>query len=95
MADLLSTEAIEAELPKLSGWGYSDGALRRTVERKGFLGALTVLNAIAYLANEAKHHPDLTLHGYNQVSITLTTHAAGGVTENDILLARRISDLVG
>lgn len=94
MPELLSTEVIEGELADLPGWELADGALRRTWQCKGFLSAVNALNAMAYLAHQANHHPDLTVHGYNRVTATLTTHAAGGVTENDTALARRLDELV-
>ena len=94
MPELLSTQTIERDLAGLAGWEYTDGKLRRTYERKGFLSATSLVNAIAYLANESKHHPDITLHDYNQVTVTLVTHAEGGVTRYDVDLARSIETLV-
>lgn len=90
MPDLLSNEEITSALGDLDGWEYTDNRLRKTWERKGFNGATQLANVVAYVANEAGHHPDITIHDYNQVTVTVTTHSAGGVTENDFDLARRI-----
>lgn len=58
-----------------------------------FAAALAYVNCVGRLAEEADHHPDLLLHGYNRVRLTLSTHSEGGLTEADIALARRIDQL--
>lgn len=91
MADLLNSETIQQELSEISGWQHNDGSIARTWELKGFNGAVQLANVVALVANSAKHHPDISVHDYNKVTVTATTHDAGGVTSNDIGLARRIN----
>jgi 4a-hydroxytetrahydrobiopterin dehydratase len=51
------------------------------------------VNRVADLAEEANHHPDILVHGWNNVRLTLTTHSAGGLTDNDFQMAKRIDGL--
>ena len=95
MPDLLTDHELSDILREgLPGWSYADGALTKTWELKGFLGALVLANAVGHVCNAMNHHPDLRVHDYNQVTVTLTTHDAGGVTTNDTEAARRIERLV-
>lgn len=91
MPELLQQDAIEKRLA--SGWEYRDGAVHKTWQLKGFLSAMSLANAVAHLANEANHHPDMSVHDYNRLTVRITTHSAGGVTENDLALAERIEGL--
>ncbi|GAB3290447.1 4a-hydroxytetrahydrobiopterin dehydratase [Parasphingorhabdus pacifica] len=93
MPELLDEITIENRLAELPGWQHSEGTVHKTWELKGFLSAMTFANAIAHLANEANHHPDLSVHGYKMLSVRITTHSEGGVTENDLVLAERIQSL--
>ncbi len=77
-----------------SAWRREGGSIVRDVECKGFKSAIALVNAVADAANEANHHPDILVHGYKHVRITLSTHAAGGITENDLSLAATIDRLV-
>ncbi len=91
----LTDEEIEARRQGgLSAWAHAGPALVRDHRAADFDGALALLNAVAALAQEADHHPDMLLHGYNRVRLTLSTHSAGGVTERDIALAERIEALL-
>jgi 4a-hydroxytetrahydrobiopterin dehydratase len=81
-------------MPDLSpDWRREGDALVRDFEFSGFTAAIDFVNRVADLANRANHHPDLLIHGYKHVKVTLTTHSAGGVTENDENLAREIDEL--
>ncbi|MGJ7906346.1 4a-hydroxytetrahydrobiopterin dehydratase [Actinopolyspora sp. H202] len=93
MPELLSQDTIESRLAGLGDWQYRDSAVHKTWKLKGFLTAVTFANAIAHLANEADHHPDLSVHDYNRLTVRITTHSAGGVTENDLTMAERIESL--
>lgn len=89
----LNDATITDRLNELPGWAYSGSAIHKTFELKGFLTAMTFANAIAHLATVANHHPDLRVHGYNKLTVDLTTHSEGGVTENDLSLAAKIEQL--
>ena len=65
----------------------------RDYEFDDFRGAMAFVNRVADLAEEANHHPDILVHGWNKVRLTLTTHSAGGLTDNDFQMARRIDAL--
>jgi 4a-hydroxytetrahydrobiopterin dehydratase len=70
-----------------------DAALVRDLQFKDFAEAMAYVNRVADLAEEVNHHPDILVHGWNNVRLTLTTHSAGGLTENDHEMARRIDEL--
>lgn len=89
----LSPDQVAGELAATPGWAVSDGQLTRTVSRADFRDALLFLNAVGFLAERAGHHPDVAL-SWNEVTLSLVTHAAGGLTAADFALAREISDLV-
>lgn len=84
---------IRARLAELPGWRLADGAIRRDYETDGWPITLMLVNAIAYVAEAANHHPDLSV-AWARVSVALSTHSAGGVTDKDLELARRIDEVV-
>jgi 4a-hydroxytetrahydrobiopterin dehydratase len=88
----LTPEQVTTELGTTPGWDVADGQLTRTVTRKDFRDALLYVNAVGYLAEQANHHPDISV-GWNKVTLSLVTHSAGGLTEHDFALARKISEL--
>jgi 4a-hydroxytetrahydrobiopterin dehydratase len=71
-------------------WARDGDALVRDFELQGFKQAMALANAVADAANAANHHPDILVHGYKHVRLTLSTHSAGGITENDFALAAAI-----
>jgi 4a-hydroxytetrahydrobiopterin dehydratase len=75
-------------------WRRDGDSIVRDVECKGFHSAMALANAVADTANEANHHPDIFVHDYKHVRLTLSTHSAGGITENDFALAGAIDGLV-
>jgi 4a-hydroxytetrahydrobiopterin dehydratase len=83
---------LEAD-PRLAGWYLEDGWLRRKYTTDGWPTTLLVVNAIAYVAEAAYHHPDLAV-SWAKVWVKLMTHSAGGITEKDFELARRIEEVV-
>jgi 4a-hydroxytetrahydrobiopterin dehydratase len=91
MAKLSETE-LTVFLDEREGWASLSNAIRRDFTFPGFLQAIAFVNRVADLAEAAGHHPDIEIH-YNRVSLSLSTHDAGGVTEKDVALAAEI-DLV-
>ena len=73
-------------------WIEVDDALERTFEFRDFVEALAFVNRVGELAEAEDHHPDIAIH-YKQVTLRWWTHTAGGVTERDIELAKRSSEL--
>ena len=92
MPTLLTQEALDRALDELSGWRYHRDAIRTHIQAPDFLAAAALVGAIAQVAEEMDHHPDIDLRWRN-VDIALATHSAGGITELDVTQARRIADL--
>jgi 4a-hydroxytetrahydrobiopterin dehydratase len=90
---LLSEQEIQDHLSSLSGWELQGNALVKTVKARSFVNAFLHMAAIAQLAEAAGHHPDLNLHDYRLLTVTLSTHSAGGVTMQDLDLARQIDQI--
>jgi 4a-hydroxytetrahydrobiopterin dehydratase len=93
MAPLTPAQAQEL-LRQLSGWTLAADAktLRREFVFKDFYRTMSFVNALAHVANIEDHHPDLEV-GYNYCHVTYTTHAVGGLSENDFVCAAKI-DLI-
>jgi len=89
MAELLSDIAIQRELGALPGWSRKGESLNKTFQLKDFSAAMALVNRIAEEAESANHHPDIDIR-YSKVSLTLSTHEAGGITQNDLDLAKAI-----
>jgi 4a-hydroxytetrahydrobiopterin dehydratase len=77
----------------LDGWDLRDERLHRHFRFKDFAAAMRFVNAMAALAEEEGHHPDFTLHDWNLVDVSIWTHAIGGLSENDFILAGKIDAL--
>ena len=89
-----SDAEVEARLTgELAHWTLDRGAIRRTYRTHGWKGTLMVINAVGHLAEAAWHHPDLSA-SWDRVEVRLTTHSAGGITDKDLTLARKIEDTV-
>jgi 4a-hydroxytetrahydrobiopterin dehydratase len=89
----LSDSEIDERLAS-GDWRRDGDAIVRDVELDGFKAAMALANRVADAANDANHHPDILVHDYKHVRLTLSTHSAGGITENDFALARTIDGLI-
>lgn len=90
---LLAPTAIDHHLTRLPRWKKFDGhAITRTFEFTDFPAALRFVNAVGSVAEEAGHHPDIDIR-WNKVTLSLTTHDAGGLTSLDFDLAARCDQL--
>ena len=79
---------------ELQDWTVKDEkVLEKQFKFKNFKEAMAFLNKVAELAESEGHHPDMQLHGWNKVNLSLTTHAIGGLSENDFILASKIGEL--
>jgi 4a-hydroxytetrahydrobiopterin dehydratase len=77
-----------------AGWAQEGNALSRSISRADFVEALALTVEIGRLAEAANHHPDIKIHHYRKVDLSLTTHSAGHtITEKDFALAQQINDL--
>jgi 4a-hydroxytetrahydrobiopterin dehydratase len=93
MPQLLTQAQIDTALQEIHGWTQQGEQIVKEVKCKDFAKALALLNAAAAKAEAADHHPDMLLHSWNRVKFFLSTHSAGGITDNDIALAREIDQL--
>lgn len=91
---LYTEEEIQEKLQHLVGWEYHENAIHTAFEFENFKETFTIMTRIAFEAERLEHHPDWT-NVYNRLHITLTTHDAGGVTDNDIAFAEVINQLIG
>ncbi|WP_249010149.1 4a-hydroxytetrahydrobiopterin dehydratase [Conexibacter sp. DBS9H8] len=78
-----------------TAWHREGETIVRDLQRENFLAVIAAVNQVAELAEAANHHPDLLVHGWNRLRITLSTHSAGGLTAADLALAERIDGVLG
>jgi 4a-hydroxytetrahydrobiopterin dehydratase len=90
----LSDAEIEERL-RGSAWQREDDAIVREWKLGDFAEAMAFVNHVADAAEEANHHPDILVHGWNKVRLTLTTHSQGKLTDNDRAMAERIDAILG
>ena len=83
---------IAERLRDLPGWYYEDKCIRRVYKTDGWPTTLMLVNALGYLAEAAYHHPDLSVT-WGRVTVKLSTHSAGGITDKDFELARRLEEV--
>lgn len=89
---LLTDAEIEAGLEELDGWERNGNEIVKVYKNKGFVDSLGFVAKVAILAEKADHHPDILIQ-YRNVTLTLSTHSKGGLTEKDFNLAREIDAL--
>jgi 4a-hydroxytetrahydrobiopterin dehydratase len=85
----LNDEEIEERLAGLDGWEREGDAIRKRFELDDFKGSVDFVNRLTPEAEDMNHHPDLEI-SWNKVTVRVTTHSEGGLTENDFELAGRI-----
>jgi 4a-hydroxytetrahydrobiopterin dehydratase len=90
--DVLTDEQITQRLAGLDGWARQGNEIVRVTKLADFRASMLYVGAVAYLAEAANHHPDITIE-WNKVTLTLSTHSAGGLTTNDFALAAQINAL--
>jgi 4a-hydroxytetrahydrobiopterin dehydratase len=93
MHEQLSTDDVVRALAELDGWAGDTSQLRRSVKAPSFAAGIRLVDAVAKVADEMDHHPDIDIR-WTTITFTCSTHSAGGVTELDVALARRINELV-
>lgn len=89
---VLSDEQVSERLAGLDDWSREGDSIVHVETLADFKAAILYVGAVAYLAESANHHPDVTIQ-WNKVTLTLSTHSAGGLTANDFDLAAKISAL--
>src|ERR1041385_5905708 len=83
---------IEEKLRDLPGWWFEAGWIRRHYKTDGWPTTLMLVKTIGFLAEAAYHHPDLSVT-WGKITVKLSTHSAGGITDKDFLLARQIESV--
>jgi 4a-hydroxytetrahydrobiopterin dehydratase len=89
---LLSDEEVEQRLAGVSGWEREGDAIKKAFKGDDFKSSVDFVNRVTPVAEEMNHHPDLEI-SWNTVTVTITTHSEGGLTENDFELASKIDAL--
>ncbi|HWF26549.1 MAG TPA: 4a-hydroxytetrahydrobiopterin dehydratase [Solirubrobacteraceae bacterium] len=92
MTQLLGDDEIAAHLDG-SEWEREGDEIVREWKLDDFAAAMAFVNRVADVAEEANHHPDILVHGWNKVRLSLSNHSAGGLTEKDFVLAGRFDGL--
>ncbi len=92
MAELAAAEEIAGALAGLSGWERVGDEIRKEFERPTFADAVSFVVRVGFLAESADHHPDIDIR-WRTVRLALSTHSAGGITRNDLEMARRIEEV--
>jgi len=80
-------------LAQVTGWTAADDRIRKSWAFRDFLAAMAFLNDVARVAEAEGHHPDFSLHSWNKVDVAIWTHAIGGLSRNDFILAAKIDAL--
>jgi 4a-hydroxytetrahydrobiopterin dehydratase len=92
MPELLNETEIETRLKRLA-WEREGDEIAREWRFEDFAEAVAFVNRVAEEAEDVNHHPDIFLHGWNKVKLSLTNHSAGGLTEADFAMAARLDQL--
>ena len=91
--DPLRQDQIDLLLPQIPQWGQQDQHIVREFRFDNFHETMAFINAMAWIAHQEDHHPDFDA-GYHHCRVTFTTHAIGGLSENDFICAAKIDRLI-
>src|SRR5690554_3617559 len=89
----ISNEEVINRLNKFPGWNFENNQIGKEFLLKDFAEALSFTNKVGAFAEEMDHHPDIFIHSWNKVKITISTHSEGGVTDKDFKLAEKINSI--
>lgn len=84
---------VQEKLKAMKDWSYTDKSIKKTFEVDDFASALAFTLKTGIEAEKADHHPDIFVHSWNKVKITLSTHSEGGVSDKDFDLASKIDKI--
>lgn len=91
---LLNENEIRGKLKAVKDWTFAGNQIGKEFKLKDFKSVLEFVNKIGNTAEEMNHHPDIFMHSWNKVKITISTHSEGGVTAKDFQLAEKIEGLI-
>ncbi|HKI79921.1 MAG TPA: 4a-hydroxytetrahydrobiopterin dehydratase [Ignavibacteriaceae bacterium] len=89
----LNEDQVNQNLETINGWNLIDNKISKEYELKDFKSALAFVNKVGEKAEGMDHHPDILLHSWNKVKISVSTHSEGGITEKDFNLAKEIEGI--
>lgn len=90
----LTEEQLRELLPQIAGWNRDGDQIIRDFKFENFKSAMGFVNRVADEAEAMDHHPDILIHGWNNVRLSVMTHSQGGLTEKDFTLARQVNQLI-
>ena len=90
---VLNEKEIINKISAFYNWNYSNNQIGKEFQLKDFAEALSFVNKVGAFAEKMNHHPDILMHSWNKVKITVSTHSEGGVTEKDFQLAEKIESI--
>jgi 4a-hydroxytetrahydrobiopterin dehydratase len=90
---ILTQDEISKNLSSLSGWMQEGNQIAKQFQFKDFVEALAFVNKTGAEAEKMNHHPDIFIHAWNKVKITISTHSEGGITKKDFQLAQKIEGI--
>ena len=91
--ELLDDERVEDELEDLVNWNKDGREIIREIVAADFASAIGFVNSVAIIAESMDHHPNIKIYGWNKVKLSVSTHDAGGLTELDFKLAKKIDSI--
>jgi 4a-hydroxytetrahydrobiopterin dehydratase len=91
---LLTDAEIDERIARIADWRREGSSIVRELSLPDFAAAIAFVDRVAEVAETADHHPDILVHGWNKVRLTLSTHSQGGLTDADFRLAGQIDGLV-
>lgn len=90
----LDEEQIKENLKAVLEWSFQNNQIFKDFQLKDFQSALNFVNKVGAEAEKMDHHPDILMHSWNKVKISVSTHSEGGITEKDFSLAKKIEELM-
>lgn len=87
----MAVSAARRYMPMVKGWKLGKDSIKRELKFKDFKQAVRFTNRIATLAEREGHHPDIAIYSWNRIRLTLSTHAIGGLSQNDFIMAAKIN----
>jgi 4a-hydroxytetrahydrobiopterin dehydratase len=93
-APRMNEQEVRDRLAEIPGWSLQDGKLFRDVKVKNFREALDLVARIGEVSEAENHHPDVCIHSWNHVSLSLYTHTVQAISENDFIMAAKFSELL-
>jgi 4a-hydroxytetrahydrobiopterin dehydratase len=93
----IAPDEAQRLLMQIPGWGLQDGGTRIHLERrfKDFEAVIAFVNRLAPVVDAEDHHPDIRIFSYRWLALDYSTHAVGGLTENDFIMAAKVNELLG